>query len=85
MKQKYFAVLHAIVMLGRKTGETPTVGEIAKFLNISKSTARNRIVWLFGKGLAHCEKVDYKKTGKYLIYATSEGISWINSQKVMVL
>jgi predicted transcriptional regulator len=83
MKHKYFVILLAIVTLGRKTGKTPTIGEIAKFLGIPKSTVRNRVIWLFGAGLAVCEKEEYKSTGKYLIYPTVNGLIWVQNREVL--
>lgn len=83
MKQKYFVVLLAIEALHQKNGAYPTVGEIARFLNVAKSTVRNRVEWLFGAGLAVCEKVQYKSTGKYLVETTHTGKLLVIDQKVM--
>lgn len=83
MKQKYVVLLVAIHALSRGGGEVVTVGDVARFLNMSKSTVRNRVVWLFGKGLACCEKHAYKSTGKYALKLTTDGNAWVLDQKVM--
>lgn len=83
MKQKYFVVLVAIDALGRRTLKCPTIGEIAKFLNIPKTTARNRLLWLEKSGMVIAEKFDYKSTGAWCFEPTQEGKLWIMNQKVM--
>lgn len=83
MKQKYFVILLTISALLKKGDSFPTVGDVARFLGLPKSTVRNRILWLESRGFIEAEKFDYKSTGKWMFDLTGNGKSWVLEQRAM--
>lgn len=80
MKPNELAVLFTVRALRWMTGEMCTIGEVAKRINLSKSTTRRLMIELTNQGLLWCDYVPYKSTGVRLYKLTDEGHIYLSEK-----
>lgn len=83
MNTRQFRILKTIAMFHEMGKADCTIGEVSRWSNIPKSTARRTLEKLINYGLVDCKSIEYKSTNAWAMSLTKLGNSVFKSQKEM--